>query len=157
MTQFTIDFSNCTCSSELFKVTFEQNKKGISVKIKNQTSSVLNLVIEAYLISTQKYLAKSVSIQANEESLSFFPVPGVDDVIFAIYEKTDDCTMVFDEQTKVLTFTPTKSGVGALCFLSGDDVSLKVFIKGNQVPVSTSFEDTYSVFNINCFCVKMQQ
>lgn len=171
VTQFTIDFSNCNCSqldggsepggSEPFEVKFEQNKKGILVRIKNKTSNILDLVIVAYLVSIQKYFAKSVSMQANSEALAFFPVHGVEDVIFSIYEKTDDCTLVFDEQTKTIIFSSENVSNGALCILSGNEISSKVFIKRripeDQTPVVMNLDKIDSVFDIGCFCVKIHQ
>jgi len=156
ITRFTIDFSNCICSqpgggSEPFEVKFEQNKKGILVKIKNLTSNILDLVVEAYISAKHRYILKSALVQPNEESLIFFPVNVVSDVIFAIYEKSNECTLIFDEQSKIVTFYTTNQNVAGLCTIYDDNGAYKAILK------SSSSLDLYavdSIVDVHCFCVK---
>ncbi|AZU97666.1 hypothetical protein PGDDIFCJ_00036 [Thermus phage YS40_Isch] len=167
ITQFTIDFSSCNCESnssgsELFEVSFEQNKKGILAKIKNLTSSTLKLVIESYITSKKKYSIKNTVVQGNGESFVFFPVEGVDDVVFAIYEESDNCTLVFDEQKKEIIFSTTNADVIGLCLFIYENITYKRLLKIKNPQISTvtlsihSLPDFFNAFNLDmhCFCVK---
>ena len=156
VTQFTIDFSNCNCSqsgggSEPFEVKFEQNKKGILVKIKNLTSNILDLVVEAYISAKHRYILKNALVQPNEESLIFFPVDVVSDVIFAIYEKSNECTLIFDEQSKLVTFDTTNQNVVGLCAIYDDNGAYKAIFKSYS---SLILDYVDSIVDVHCFCVK---
>lgn len=152
-TQFTIDFSNCSCASgqsDPFEIKFEQNKKGILVKIKNLTSNILDLVVEAYISAKHRYILKNALVQPNEESLIFFPVDVVSDVIFAIYEKSNECTLIFDEQSKDVTFDTTNQNVVGLCVIYDDNGAYKAILTYSSY--SLTFVD--SIVDVHCFCVK---
>ena len=153
VTQFTIDFSNCSCASgqsDPFEIKFEQNKKGILVKIKNLTSNILDLVVEAYISAKHRYILKNALIQPNEESLIFFPVDVVSDVIFSIYEKSNECTLIFDEQSKLVTFYTTNQNVVGLCTIYDDNGAYKAILKSSSsLPLYVD-----SIVDVHCFCVK---
>lgn len=157
MTQFTIDFSNCNCpqsggGSELFEVKFEQNKKGILVKIKNLTSNTLDLVVQAYISANHKYILKDTLVQPNGDSFVFFPVDSVSDVIFAIYEKSNDCTLAFNEETKSVIFHTTNQNVIGLCIIYDDNNSYSAILQNPSSGIVLYNMD--SIVNVHCFCVK---
>lgn len=160
MTQFTIDFSNCNCSqsgggSEPFEVKFEQNKKGILVKIKNLTSNTLDLVVQAYISANHKYILKDTLVQPNEDSFVFFPVDSVSDVIFAMYEKSNDCTLAFNEETKIVIFHTTNQNVVGLCIIYDDSNSYSAILQNPPSGVSgIVLHAMDSIVNVHCFCVK---
>lgn len=165
ITQFTIDFSNCTCpqsggGSEPFEVKFEQNKKGILVKIKNLTSNTLDLVVQAYISVKSKYILKDTLVQPNKDSFVFFPVDSVSDVIFAIYEKSNDCTLAFDEERKVVIFHTTNQSVVGLCVIYDDNNSYSTILRnphsGAPAPSELHLYGMDSILNLHCFCVKRE-
>lgn len=164
--KFTIDFSNCICGgsepggSEPFEVKFEQNKKGILVKIKNLTSNTLDLVIQAYISVKRKYLLKDTLVQPSEDSFVFFPVDSVSDVIFAIYEKSNDCTLAFNEETKSVIFHTTNQNVVGLCVIYDDNNSYSTILQvpHSEAPAPSELHlyDMDSILNVHCFCVKRE-
>lgn len=165
MTQFTIDFSNCNClqsggGSEPFEVKFEQNKKGILVKIKNLTSNTLDLVVQAYISTNRKYILKDTLVQHNEDSFVFFPVDSVSDVIFAIYEKRNDCTLAFNEERKAVIFHTTNQNVVGLCVIYDDNNSYSTILRvpDSEAPAPSELYlyDMDSILNVHCFCVKSE-
>lgn len=175
--KFTIDFSNCSCSqldggsggesgggsgggSELFEVKFEQNKKGILVKIKNLTANTLDLVIQAYISVKYKYILKDTLVQPNKDSFVFFPVDSVSDVIFAIYEKSNDCTLAFNEETKSISFHTTNQNVVGLCIIYDDNNSYSAILQNppSEAPAPSELHlyGMDSIVNVHCFCVKRE-
>jgi len=165
ITRFTIDFSNCICSqpgggSEPFEVKFEQNKKGILVKIKNLTSNTLDLVVQAYISVKSKYVLKDTLVQPNEDSFVFFPVDSVSDVIFAIYEKSNDCTLAFNEETKSVIFHTTNQNVVGLCVIYDDNNSYSTILQNphSEAPAPSELHlyGMDSILNVHCFCVKRE-
>lgn len=169
--EFTIDFSQCNClqlgggtdggsgeGSELFEVKFEQNKRGILVKIKNLTSNTLDLVIQAYISVNHKYILKDTLVQPNEDSFVFFPVDSVSDVIFAIYKKSNDCTLAFNEERKAVIFHTTNQNVVGLCIIYDDNNSYSAILQNphseTPAPSELHLYGMDSILDVHCFCVE---